>query len=356
MRIKPEQIARTLKSGTSSMYWLSGDEPLLMQEAADQIRTNLRDKGFAEREVFNVDKSFNWDHLAHATANLSLFATQKIFDVRLLGAKLDDSAKQAIQQFLEQPNPDYVLLLSSPRIEAATLKAKWFKQIEDAGVFVQIWAIQRENLGSWLEQRLLREGIQSDSAAVAVLMDKVEGNLLAAVQEIEKLKLLANVKDGQLVQLDANTVLQVVADSSRYNVYQLIDAALLGDAARAQKILQGLHSEGIFPLVVLGAITRELRSLLPMLQQKEQGQIISGIVQTAHVFFNRKQVVANALHRLSTAMIWRMLDHARLIDQSIKGMAVANPWDELSSLLLTISCVSIATNRLTANSQIIASV
>lgn len=345
MKIKLEQLARTLKGGPHPAYWLTGDEPLLMQEAADLVRSHLRKQGYAEREVFTVDKSFNWEQFAHSTANMSLFASQKLLEVRFMSAKLDDAAKLAIQTFLDQANPDYVLLVTSPRIEAATLKAKWLRKIEAAGVFVQIWPIQRDNLRGWLEQRLLREGIQADTAAVTILMDKVEGNLLAAVQEIEKLKLLANVDKGKTVHLDANTVLQVVADSSRYNVYQVVDAALLGDAARAQKILQGLRSEDMFPLIILGAITRELRNLLPMLQQKEQGQVVSGIVQTAHVFFNRKQAVTNALHRLSSAMIWRMLQHAQLIDQSIKGMASANPWDELSSLLLTLSGVTIATTR-----------
>ena len=348
MKIKPEQLARTLQGQLLPVYWLAGDEPLLMQEAADQVRHHFRDQGFTEREVFVVDKSFNWEQFSNATANLSLFASQKVLELRLLSAKLDDAGKRALQQYLDQPNPDYVLLVSSPRIEAATTKTKWFKQIEAAGVFVPIWPVQRDNLRPWLEQRLLRAGIQADVAAISVLMDKVEGNLLAAVQEIEKLKLLANADHEDTVHLDANTVQQVVADSSRYNVYQLVDAALLGDAARAQKILQGLHSEGIFPLVILGAITRELRALLPMLQQKEKGQVISGIVQSARVFFNRKQAVTQALHRLSTAMIWRMLNHARLIDQSIKGMSSANPWDELSSLLLAISGCTTATTRLSA--------
>jgi DNA polymerase-3 subunit delta len=134
-----------------------------------------------------------------------------------------------------------------------------------------------------------------------------------------------------------------VADSSRYNAYQLVDAALIGDAPRAQKVLRGLRNEGIFPLLILGAITRELRSLLPMLQQKEEGKVISGIVQSSHVFFNRKQVVSNALHRLSTDLVWQLLHHSRLIDQSIKGMANADPWDELSALLLQLSGVTTKT-------------
>lgn len=345
MIIKVNQIARTLTDKPLPMYWLSGDEPLQLQEAADQIRKHFRALGFDEREIFNVDKSFDWDQFANATSSLSLFATRKILDVRLGSAKLDDPAKLAIQQFLDQPNPDFVLLISSPRLESATLKAKWFKRIEEAGAVVQIWPLSKEALREWMEKRLLREGIQAEAAAVTILVDKIEGNLLAAVQEIEKIKLFANSTAGSAVKLDLDTVLHLVADSSRYTSFQLVDAALEGDAVRTQKILAGLKNEGIFPLVVLGAITRELHNLLPMLQAKEQGQAVNGIVQSAHILFSRKQTISTALRRLSTDMIWILLNHARLIDQSVKGIANANPWDELSSLLLTLSGVTIATSR-----------
>ncbi|MDP6653392.1 MAG: DNA polymerase III subunit delta, partial [Gammaproteobacteria bacterium] len=197
--------------------------------------------------------------------------------------------------------------------------------------------INREGLGAWLTQRLIREGINAAPDALELLANKVEGNLLAAMQEIEKLKLLANPDEKSSLQLDVNTVMQVVADSSRYNVYQLVDAALLGDAARSQKILAALHAEGIFPLPIVGAIARELRSLLPMIEKKQQGQGVNAIMQTAHVWFNRKAAVGNALQRINTGQVWQFLDHARLIDQSIKGMSRANTWDELSLLLLRIS-------------------
>ena len=155
--------------------------------------------------------------------------------------------------------------------------------------------------------------------------------------EIEKLKLLANAEAGSLIKLDLKTVMQVVADSSRYNVYHLIDAALLGDSLRSQKMLSGLRNEGLFPLVILGAITRELRALLPMLEKKEQGRGLNSIIQSARVWFNRKQAVSKALKRMTVAMIWQLLDQARRIDQSIKGMSKANPWDELSLILLVLS-------------------
>ncbi|MBL4580950.1 MAG: DNA polymerase III subunit delta [Gammaproteobacteria bacterium] len=337
MKIKPEQLSRTLTSQDLPLYWLSGDEPLLMIEAADLIRNQYRENGYTEREIFNVDKSFDWGQFLQSTGNLSLFAEKKIIEVRLSSAKLEDAGKKAIQHYLSDLNPDYLLLLSGPKLDAATLKTKWFTEIEKHGAFMQIWPINRENLAPWLKQRLLREGIQADAEAVHLLVDKVEGNLLAAMQEIEKLKLLASGSSENTLQLDAKTVMQVVADSSRYNVYQLIDAALLGDVARAQKMLVGLKNEGVFSLIILAAVCRELRTLLPMLEKKREGQGVNAIIQSARVWFNRKQAVATALARLDAQSVWKLLDHSRLIDQSIKGLSKANPWDELSLLLLHLS-------------------
>ena len=337
MIIKAEQLTRTLANNNLPLYWLAGDEPLLMQESADLIRAFYRDNGFTEREVFTVDKSFDWSNFSQATGNLSLFAERKIIELRLSSAKLDDPGKKAIQHYLNDLNPDYLILISSPKLEAATLKTKWFSQIESTGALIQIWPVNRENLGSWLDQRLRRDGIHAEAEAVRLLADKVEGNLLAAMQEIEKLKLLAGDQQGSSIQLDAKTVMQVVADSSRYNVYQLVDAALLGDTVRSQKMLAGLRNEGVYPLVILGALTREFRSLLPMLEKKQQGQGVNAIIQSARVWFNRKQAVASVLARINSESIWQLLDHARLIDQSIKGMSSANPWDELSLMLLRLS-------------------
>ncbi|MFT7207280.1 MAG: DNA polymerase-3 subunit delta [Pseudohongiellaceae bacterium] len=337
MKIKPEHLSRTLSSNILPLYWLSGDEPLLMQEAADLIRTQYKENGYSEREILNVDKSFDWGQFLQSTGNLSLFAEKKIIELRLSTVKWEDAGKKAIQHYLSELNPDYLILLSGPKLDAATLKTKWFTEIEKHGAFVQIWPIKTEELSAWLEQRLRREGIQADTEAVHLLVDKVEGNLLAAMQEIEKLKLLSSDTGENTVRLDAKTVMQVVADSSRYNAYQLIDAALLGDVSRAQKMLTGLKNEGIFPLIILNAICRELRTLLPMLEKKREGQGVNAIIQSARVWYNRKQAVAAALARLDTQGVWKLLDHSRLIDQSIKGLSKANPWIELSLLLLHLS-------------------
>ncbi len=308
-----------------------------MQEAADSIRAHFRQQGFNEREVFSVEKGFAWDDFQHATNNLSLFADRKVLDLRFSSVKFEDAAKQALQHYVDTISPDNVLLISSPKLEAATLNTQWFKKIESKTGLVQIWPINRDGLASWLEQRLMRENIRADGAALQLLMDKVEGNLLAAMQEIEKLKLLSNSSAEETLNLDANTVMQVIADSSRFSVFNLVDASLSGDLARAEKMLAGLRNEGTFPLVILNAFVREIRSLQPMVEKKQQGQGINGIMQTSRVWYNRKQAVGNALGRLNSTDTWKLLDHAKLIDQSIKGMAANNAWDELSQFIVVLS-------------------
>ncbi len=345
MKIKSEQLGRTLSNAKTSppLVWLAGDEPLLMQESADLVRSHFRAAGISEREVFTVERGFNWESFLQATGNLSLFGERKLIDLRLASAKLDDSGKKALQSHLDNANPDLVVLVSSPHLEKATLNTKWFKAIEAESLLVQIWPVNRENLAQWLQQRLLREKISADNDALQILVDRVEGNLLAAMQEIEKLKLLAKPEaDGSLL-LDGKTALQLVANNSRYTAFAAVDAALLGDVARAQKILLGLKAEGIMPQPILAAVIRELRLLQPMVRKKEQGQGINAIVQTARVWFNRKQAVSSAIRRLGSDDIWQILERARRADQAGKGMLDANAWDELSTVLLALSGAATAT-------------
>ena len=341
MKIKTDQLARTLKANAHPVYWLSGDEPLLLQEAADQTRQYHRDAGFTDRETHTVDRNFNWGQFRRSTENLSLFAERKIIELRLLQPKLEDEGKLALADFLEANRADLVVLISSPKLESSVIQTKWFKSIESRSVVVQIWPIDRENLPRWLEARMLQANIHLEPDALKILIDRIEGNLLAAVQEIEKFKLLAGA--SATIKLDAQTVMQVVADNSQYNAYQLVDAALVGDLARTQKILNGLQAGDAYPLVILGAITRELRILQPMVEKRENGQPLTAILQSARVLFNRKQAVRTAISRLSSSLIWELLDQARLVDQACKGMSPANPWDELSMLLIRLSGSQVCT-------------
>ncbi|MCY4264798.1 MAG: DNA polymerase III subunit delta [Gammaproteobacteria bacterium] len=337
MKIKPEQLINQLKRQIWPLYWLSGDEPLLMQESADQIRIYCREQGFIERIVLNIEPGFDWGQFQSAYNNLSLLADRKVLDLRFASNKPDQTARDCLLKALEAPSEDIVILVSSPRLDASTLNTKWFKTLEAKSALIQIWPVNQEGLPSWLNNRLKQAGIEAEPDAMQILLDKIEGNLLAAKQEVERLKLLVCREGKGPVRLDSKTVMQSVADSSRYNAFQLVDAALLGDVARTQKILNRLKAEDTFPLVIVGSITRELRSLLIMVEKRQDGQALNAIMQTSRVWANRRSVVSSAVKRLSSNDIWRMLEQAWEIDQAVKGLSGSNPWDELGILLACLA-------------------
>ena len=347
MKVKSELLPQTLLTNKYSAFWISGDEPLLVQESADFVRQHFRKNGFEEREVFNVDSDFNLERFTNSVNNLSLFSTNKIIELRLdkvtgkKGSadklKLGQDEKTAIDTFLINNNPDLALIITSVKIDRAVLNSKWFNTYESLLALIQVWPIDSRGLVKWLSRELRNSGINADNQALQILSEKVEGNLLAAKQEIEKLKLLANLDGKSQITLDTKTVMQVVANNSRFDIYDLIDTALLGDSERCQKMIANFKEEGTYPLLVLNALTRELRILNNMILNKESGQRLNSILQTSRVFFNRKQAVTNALNRLSSNHIWRMLDKALEIDKAIKGASFSNPWDEINILVLELS-------------------
>ena len=332
MQIKPEQLLPTLNKSLPPLVWIACDDPLLLQEACDQVRASAREQGFSEREVMHAGNDFVWNDLLQSASAMSLFAERKLIDLRLASSKLDSGAKEALQYFAGHPSDDNLLLISSPKVEKAAQSTKWFKTIEGPGVFVAIWPVKTEELPRWISQRLKQKGMTADQDAIRLLAERVEGNLLAAVQEIEKLGIIS---DSQ--HLDLNTVMQAVADSARFNIFDLIDAALLGQSVRALKVLQHLQAEGAEPLMVLNLLVRELRSLCQMRREVEQGQNINGVIQSHRVWFNRKAAVGKALQQHSVTSLSAILSDSRIVEQSVKGIKPNNPWDELASLTLRLA-------------------
>jgi len=332
MLIKPEQLAARLKQTPPVLAWISGDETLLVQEACDTVRQYARAQGFCEREVLDVTPGFDWNQLLASNNSLSLFSERKLIDLRLGYGKLDEDARSALQACLDNPNPDNLLLLTTGKIEKAAQSTKWFKALEAKALFCQIWPVSETQLPQWIMQRLQQHGLSADAAAVQLLAERVEGNLLAAAQEIEKLRLLAK---GD--RLDAETVMAVVADNSRFNVYTLSDACLAGNGARAVKILEHLRAEGEQPLTILARLCFEIRNLCSMLADIEQGHNLHAVLQARGVWSSKTQMTSAALERHSQRSLLRLLERARRVDQSVKGLLEYRPWDELASLALGLS-------------------
>jgi DNA polymerase-3 subunit delta len=332
MQVKPEQLLSQLNSRIPPVIWITGDETLLVQESCDSLRIFAREQGFSEREVYNVQGSFDWNLLLESGNSLSLFAEKKLIEIRLNSAKLDDAGKKALHTYLENPSEDNLLLISSPKVEKAATNTKWFKQIDEQAYFVQIWPVNAQNLRTWVKQRLQTYQLFADEQAIEILCQRTEGNLLATAQEIDKLSILAESNT-----LDGTMVARAVADSARFNVFSLIDSALGGNAERTLNILYHLKAESEDPLKILNFICRELRSLCNMTLLIEQGQSANSAMQSEGIWRSKMGPVSAALNRHSSADLQALLAKASLIDQSVKGLNKLNPWDELSRMLLILS-------------------
>jgi DNA polymerase-3 subunit delta len=223
-------------------------------------------------------------------------------------------------------------LLSTGKIEKAAQSSKWFAALESKGLFCQLWPVSEQQLPAWVEQRLKAQGLTIQPDALSLLCDRVEGNLLAAAQEVEKLRLHAS---GNTVT--AEQVLEVVADNSRFTVFTLVDACLGGNTERALKILSHLQAEGEECLYMLSMLNKELRNLSAMLEEMNRGRSARDVIQLHRVWGNKVQLTERALQVHNQRGILALLERARLVDQSVKGLLGYKPWDELAALVLNFS-------------------
>ncbi len=331
MRLRPDQLQQNLSKGLSPIYIVSGDETLLVQECCDAIRHNCRKQGFS-REVFHVDNSFDWSELLAASSAMSLFSERKLIELRMPSGKPGDAGGKALTEYAANASTDNVLLITCNKLEGSSTRTKWYKNIDAAGASIQCWPIDIKQLPRWIGQRLQQAGLSADSDALQMLAERVEGNLLAAVQEIEKLRLSV---EGNVITAD--TVTAAVADNARYDVFGLVDRALEGNTSGSLKMLQGLKAEGTEPPVILWALTRELRTLYHCSEQIQQGNGIERVLQSQRVWDKRKPLIKAALNRLNIKQLQQLISLANEIDQSIKGMVKNSSWDLLERLVLALT-------------------
>lgn len=337
MKLAFNQLARHLQQDAlAPVYVISGDEPLLAQEAADGIRQAAQREGFAEREVFSVDNGFDWRHLAEAQSALSLFAQKRLIELRINSGKPGDAGASILQQYVEAPPEETLLLVSLPRLDGRTLKTRWARSLLDASScrFIQIWPIEPQQLPGWIQQRLAREGLAADPDAVELLASRVEGNLLAAAQELEKLKLQV---EGERVRVE--DVRASVADNARYDIFDLTDTLLAGKAAHALHILNGLRAEGTEPPVILWALGREIRLQVSLAQLTERGIPFDKACQQQRppIRDKRKNLLSRALQRHPQSRRLQLLLQAQQADAQIKGQSAGNVWNTLNTLCLSMA-------------------
>jgi len=340
MRLKPEQLEQHLKRELAPVYLVCGDEPLQAMEAADAIRARARAGGCGERLVFEAERGFDWNSLTQAQASLSLFAQQRLLELRLPSGKPGADGSKALQEYLAAPAAGDVLLILAGKLDRESQNAKWFAAIERAGVVVQVWPVELTQLPAWIERRMRAKGLQPTREAAALLAERVEGNLLACAQEIEKLALLCAAGP-----VDEEAVATAVADSARYTIYDLVDRALAGEPAQCARVLQGLRAEGEEPVLVLWSLTREIRAVAQMRAALAAGEGEDKVFAEHRVWDKRKALVRAALKRRSVNACQDLLRRAAAIDRVAKGAARGNVWDELLQLALALAGVEAIERR-----------
>lgn len=333
MRIRPHELERRLKGVLAPIYVISGDEPLQVSETADAIRQAARTQGYTERDILEATARFSWSELTAEADNLSLFAEKRIIDLRIPNGKPGKEGGAVLAGYAQRIPEDTLLLITLPKLERTQLNSKWVKALEGKGALIQIWPVEGDRLPPWIEQRMRRAGLTPGPDVVPILADHIEGNLLAASQEIQKLLLLHGPSLITVERLNS-----AVSDSARFDVFALVDSALNGDTTRCTRILRGLKAEGTAAPVILWALTREIRLLHSLAMETSRGKSVQQAISANRgVWDKRKTLVGKGLQRLSLNQWRQLLSQCGKTDRAIKGQSSDSPWLLLEQITNRIS-------------------
>ncbi|GGC08711.1 DNA polymerase III subunit delta [Oxalicibacterium flavum] len=336
MQLRADALDTHLAKPLAGLYVITSDEHLLALEAADKIRKAARTQGLTEREVLVVERSFKWGELLAANQSQSLFGDRKLIELRIPTGKPGKDGGKALQDYAASPSPDNVTLITLPKLDWQTQKAAWVASLQAAGVWIDIPLVERAQLPAWLGTRLTAQKQSASRECLDFIADRVEGNLLAAHQEIRKLALL--YPEGQL---SFEQVHDAVLNVARYDVFKLNEAMLGGDATRLVRMLEGLKGEGEALPLVLWAVAEEIRTLLKLKAGVEQGRPLPQLMKEARIWGPRERLIAPALRRLRLATLEEALQEAAQIDKMVKGLRAkshsGDAWDAMLQLGLKVA-------------------
>lgn len=327
----PDKLPAELKRGIKPLYLIAGEEPLLIEEALDQIRSTARSQDYSEREVLNFERGFDWNRLHEASQGASLFASRRIIELNLGDASPGVEGGKAIRELAGAPNPDNLVLIRAARLDARARNSAWVKAVEKVGSFVYVWPMKPGELPRWLHQRLSAAGLRADEDAIRLLVERTEGNLLAAAQDVEKLKLVCSGT------LSVEDVREAVADSARYDVFDWTDRILGGDAAGAARGLMRLREEAVEPVLLTWALVQMLRQWADAAALMQASGDAGGALRQLRLPRPRLAAFEKALYRarLEQVLVW--LRRAGRIDALVKTGQGDRAWEELLSCALLAS-------------------
>ena len=341
MQLRAEALDAHLAKSLAPLYVIASDEHLLALEAADKIRARARAADYSDREVLTAERYFNWGALLAATQSQSLFGERKLIELRLPGGKPGKEGGQALQQFAASvaqtsAAEDTITLITLPKLDWATQKSAWVSALQQAAVFIDIPLVERGQLANWIGQRLAAQAQSTDKAALDFMVERVEGNLLAAHQEIRKLGLLH--PEGRL---SLEQIQDAVLNVARYDVFKLSEAMLAGDVARLTRMLDGLKGEGEALPLILWAVAEEIRTLLKLKLGMNDGRPLPMLMKEYRIWGPRERLMAPALARLNVARLQTALMQAAQVDRMIKGLRAkqfaGDAWDAMLQLALQVA-------------------
>ncbi|WP_137174586.1 DNA polymerase III subunit delta [Massilia sp. HP4] len=336
MQLRLEALDGHLSKGLASLYVITSDEHLLALEAADRIRKTARAQGYTERDVLTVERSFKWGELLAANQALSLFGDKKLIELRIPTGKPGKDGSAALQAYAKDLGPDNLTLVTLPKLDWQTAKSSWVTALQQAAVYIEIPNVERAHLPGWIGQRLSSQGQGAERQSLDFIADRVEGNLLAAHQEIQKLGLL--YEPGKL---SFEQVHDAVLNVARYDVFKLSEAMLGGDPARLARMLEGLKGEGEALPLVLWAVSEEIRTLLKLKTGMSQGRPLGALLKEYRIWGPRERMMEPALRRVSLGTLEAALQEAAQVDRMVKGLRskqfAGDAWDAMLQLALKVA-------------------
>lgn len=336
MQLRLEALEGHLSKGLAPLYVITSDEHLLALEAADRIRRTARAQGYTERDVLTVERSFKWGELLAANQALSLFGDKKLIELRIPTGKPGKDGSAALQSYAKDLSPDNLTLITLPKLDWQTAKSSWVTALQGAAVYIEIPNVERAHLPGWIGQRLSSQGQSAERQSLDFIADRVEGNLLAAHQEIQKLGLL--YEPGKL---SFEQVHDAVLNVARYDVFKLSEAMLGGDPARLARMLEGLKGEGEALPLVLWAVSEEIRTLLKLKTGMSQGRPLGALLKEYRIWGPRERMMEPALRRVSLGTLEAALQEAAQVDRMVKGLRskqfAGDAWDAMLQLALKVA-------------------
>ncbi len=340
MQLRYEQLQSHLQKPLAPVYLISGNEPFLIEESRRAIHAAALKQGYTEKQLWQVETGFSWPSLLTAANSLSLFSSKEMLELRCTSNQLNETAGKTLQTYFtaisKDSLADKILLIVTDKLTAPQQKAAWYQTLLKIGAVIQIWPPEGETLLYWLKQRLAAAQLTTSAEGLQLLAERAEGNLLAIAQEIEKLSLLY-----PQANLSLEAITEAVNDSARFDVFSLSDAILQGNGKRITRILFCLKDEGVEPILILWAITKEIRTLTLIAEQLLQGANIEKVLFEQRVWDKRKPLMRHALQRHQLNGWYLLLQHASDIDQIIKGLKPGDVWDELVTIGLTVAGIKI---------------